>query len=141
MQAIWEMPCEPTQPSSRCQASSTAFASAQETPVARNDPVSATRAPQLCAEAPAGAVAAPLGGAAPGPVSAELLADDPQPPSRAAARASIAIGTANLIGRRQTYPPLASFVLGRPAGCRWAQIGQSASGTTASRSTSIVRRS
>lgn len=138
MQAEREAPVGGTHSSPRRQAIASRCALPQETPVARSPSAPPALSAQAWAEAPAGAVEVLAGGA----VAAEpdSSADSsPQPAGAAAARATIAIGTASLIGRRQTYPPFAPRT--RSVGGRWPQTGQPGSGTTGSRLTSIVRRS
>lgn len=71
-------------------------------------------------------------------------AEEPPPPhpatSSAAAQTTATAESARNLTRR-SYPSAVSFTAGRSAWGRFPQTGQSGSGTTSLRSTSIVRRS
>jgi hypothetical protein len=117
---------------------------AQLTPLARSAPTPAGASAQPSTAAPGGAVVFV------DPSPEESVPEEPQPLARIASRATasmpVAIESAGrrvpLIARHPIYGVAlpCRIVLLAPRG-RLPQIGQSGSGTTGSRSTSIVRRS
>lgn len=135
-----DAPCGLAQLASRCQPNITCRAWPQEIPVARRAMASTARVSHLRAEAPIGAVESLAFGAVEEPVEPLPEDEPPQPAISAAARTAIASGVASLIGRRQSYP-LSRASSCSLAGCKCPHTGQSGSGTTGSRLTSIVRRS
>ena len=143
MQETREAPDGEEQERCCCQPYITWRAWSQETPVARRPSPPPARVLQLFAAAPTGAPKPLAPGAAfvsPPEVDPSSAEEPPQPPTSAPARTKTRRGAASLGGTPQTYPSAVSLS-GSSAGCRCPQTGQPGSGTTCSRSTSIVRRS